>query len=65
MKKNLLLKKKTAAAKADFKIKRDEVVAKWQNKSDDVEMAIPLQTGKRKKSIPKDHRGDPKNKKEN
>ena len=60
------IKKKTAAAKADSKIKRDELVARWQNKSDDVEMAIPLQTGKRKKSIPKvNPTGDPKYKKEN
>ena len=60
------IKKKTAAAKADSKIKRDEVVARWQNKSDDVEMTIPLQTGKRKKSIPKvNPTGDPKYKKEN
>ena len=60
------IKKKTAAAKADSKIKRDELVARWQNKSDDVEMAIPLQTGKRKKSLPKfNPTGDPKYKKEN
>ena len=66
MKKNLPLKKKTAAAKADSKIKREELVAKWQNKSDDVEMAIPLKTGKRKKSIPKlNPTGNPKYKKEN
>ena len=60
------IKKKTAAAKADSKIKRDELVARWQNKSDDVEMAIPLQTGKRKKSLSKfNPTGDPKYKKEN
>ena len=60
------IKKKTAAAKADSKIKQDELVARWQNKSDDVEMAIPLQTGKRKKSLPKfNPTGDPKYKKEN
>ena len=60
------IKKKTTAAKADSKIKRDELVARWQNKSDDVEMAIPLQTGKRKKSLPKfNPTGDPKYKKEN
>ena len=33
------IKKKTAAAKADSRIKHQELVAKWQNKSDDVEMA--------------------------
>ena len=60
------IKKKTAAAKADSKIKREELVAKWQNKSDDVEMAVPLQTGKRKKAIPKfNSTGDAKYKKEN
>ena len=47
------IKKKTAAAKADSRIKHQELVAKWQNKSEDVEMAVPLQTGKRKKAIPK------------
>ena len=57
------IKKKTAAAKADSKTKREEVVARWQNKSEDVEMAVPLQTGKRKKPVPE--LGDPKNKKEN
>ena len=60
------IKKKAAAAKADSKIKREEFVAKWQNKSDDVEMAIPLQTGKRKKEIPKFNlTGEAKFKKEN
>ena len=60
------VKKKAAAAKADSKIKREELVAKWQNKSDDVEMAIPLQTGKRKKEIPKfNPTGEAKFKKEN
>ena len=60
------IKKKTAAAKADSKIKREELVAKWQNKSDDVEMAVPLKTGKRKKAIPKfNSTGDAKYKKEN
>ena len=60
------VKKKAAAAKADSKIKHQEFVAKWQNKSDDVEMAVPLQTGKRKKSIPKfNPTGDPEYKKEN
>ena len=60
------IKKKTAAAKADSKTKREEVVARWQNKSEDVEMAVPLQTGKRKKPIPKfNPTGDPKYKKEN
>ena len=60
------IKKKTAAAKADSKIKHQELVAKWQNKSDDVEMAIPLVTGKRKKAIPKiNPTGEPKYKKEN
>ena len=60
------IKKKTAAAKADSKIKHQELVAKWQNKSDDVEMAIPLQTGKRKKPIPKiNPTGEAKYKKEN
>ena len=60
------IKKKTAAAKADSKIKHQELVAKWQNKSEDVEMAVPLQTGKRKKAIPKfNSTGDAKYKKEN
>ena len=60
------IKKKTAAAKADFKIKHQELVAKWQNKSEDVEMVVPLQTGKRKKAIPKfNSTGEPKYKKEN
>ena len=60
------IKKKAAAAKADSKQKRDELVAKWQNKSDDIEMAIPLQSGKRKKTIPKiNPTGEAKYKKEN
>ena len=60
------IKKKAAAAKVDSKAKREEVVARWQNKSDDVEMAVPLQKGKRKKQIPKfNSTGDPKYKKEN
>ena len=60
------IKKKTAAAKADSKIKHQELVAKWQNKSDDVEMTVPLQTGKRKKTIPKiNPTGEAKYKKEN
>ena len=60
------IKKKTTAAKADSKIKHQELVAKWQNKSEDVEMAVPLQTGKRKKAIPKfNSTGEPKYKKEN
>ena len=60
------IKKKTAAAKADSKIKHQELVAKWQNKSEDVEMAVPLQTGKRKKAIPKfNPTGEVKYKKEN
>ena len=60
------IKKKIAAAKADSKIKHQELVAKWQNKSEDVEMAVPLQTGKRKKAIPKfNSTGEPKYKKEN
>ena len=60
------IKKKTAAAKTDSKIKHQELVAKWQNKSEDVEMAVPLQTGKRKKAIPKfNSTGEPKYKKEN
>ena len=60
------IKKKTAAAKADSKIKHQELVAKWQNKSEDVEMAVPLQTGKRKKAIPKfNSTGEPNYKKEN
>ena len=58
------IKKKTAAAKADSKIKHQEFVAKWQNKSDDVEMAVPLQSGKRKKPI-SNSSGEAKNKKEN
>ena len=64
--KKSILKKKTAAAKADSKIKHQELVAKWQNKSDDVEMAVPLKTGKRKKAIPKvNPTGEAKYKKEN
>ena len=64
--KKSILKKKTAAAKADSRIKHQELVAKWQNKSDDVEMAVPLQTGKRKKAIPKfNPTGEVKYKKEN
>ena len=60
------IKKKTAAAKADSKIRHQELVTKWQNKSEDVEMAVPLQTGKRKKAIPKfNSTGEPKYKKEN
>ena len=60
------LTKKAAAAKADSKIKHQELIAKWQNKSDDVEMAVPLQTGKRKKAIPKiNPTGEAKYKKEN
>ena len=60
------IKKKTAAAKADSKIKHQELVVKWQNKNEDVEMAVPLQTGKRKKAIPKFNlTGEPKYKKEN
>ena len=60
------IKKKTAAAKADSKIKHQELVAKWQNKSEDVEMAVPLETGKRKKAIPEfNSTGEPKYKKEN
>ena len=60
------IKKKTAAAKADSKIKHQELVAKWQNKSEDVEMVVPLQTGKRKKAIPKfNPTGEVKYKKEN
>ena len=60
------IKKKTAAAKADSKIKHQELVAKWQNKSDDVEMAVPLVTGKRKKAIAKiNPTGEAKYKKEN
>ena len=60
------IKKKIDAAKADSKNKREEVVARWQNKTDDVEMAIPLQTGKRKKSITKfKPGGEAKQKKEN
>ena len=60
------VKKKAAAAKADSKIKHQELVAKWQNKSDDVEMAVPLQSGKRKKAISKfNPTGEAKYKKEN
>ena len=43
------IKKKAAAAKADSSKKQQEVIAKWRSKSDDVEMAVPLQSGKRKK----------------
>ena len=60
------LTKKAAAAKADSKIKHQELIAKWQNKSDDVEMAVPLVSGKRKKAIPKfNPTGEAKYKKEN
>ena len=60
------VKKKAAAAKADSKIKHQEFVAKWQNKSGDVEMAVPLQTGKRKKALLKfNPTGEAKYKKEN
>ena len=60
------VKKEAAAAKADSKIKHQELVAKWQNKSEDVEMAVPLQTAKRKKAIPKINPiGEAKYKKEN
>ena len=60
------IKKKAAAAKADSKIKHQELVVKWRNKSDDVEMTVPLQTGKRKKTMTKfNPTGDAKNKKEN
>ena len=60
------IKKKTAAAKADSKIKHQELAAKWQNKSEDVEMVVPLQTGTRKKAISKiNSTGEPKYKKEN
>ena len=43
------VKKKAAAAKADSSKKQQEEIAKWRSKSDDVEMAVPLQSGKRKK----------------
>ena len=60
------IKKKTAAAKADSRIKHQELVAKWQKKSEDVEMAVPLQTGKCKEAIPKfNPTGEVKYKKEN
>ena len=60
------VKKKLAAAKANSKQKQAELIAKWQSKSDDVEMAIPLQSGKRKKTIPKiNPSGEAKSKKEN
>ena len=60
------LTKKAAAAKADSKIKHQELIAKWQNKSDDVEMAVPLVSSKRKKAIPKfNPTGEAKYKKEN
>ena len=60
------VKKKAAAAKADSKIKHQELVAQWQNKSEDVEMAVPLQTGKCKKATPKINPiGEAKYKKEN
>ena len=57
------IKKKTAAAKADSKIKHQEFVAKWQNKKEDVEMAVPLLTGKRKTKNPLT--SEAKSKKEN
>ena len=60
------IKKKTAAAKADSKIKHQELAAKWQNKSEDVEMVVPLVSGKRKKAISKiNPTGEAKYKKEN
>ena len=58
------VKKKAAAAKADSKIKHQELVVKWRNKSDDVEMVVPLLSGKRKKPI-SNSGGEAKNKKEN
>ena len=60
------IKKKTAAAKADSKIKHQELAAKWQNKSEDVEMVVPLVSSKRKKAISKiNPTGEAKYKKEN
>ena len=45
---NSIDKKKVAAAKADSKKKYQEVLVKWQNKSKDIDMAVPLLKGKRK-----------------
>ena len=47
--KKSIVKKKEAAAKVDLKTKQQEEVAKWQNKNVDIEMAVPLTKGKRKK----------------
>ena len=61
--KKSIIKKKTAAAKADLKIKQQEEIAKWQNKSSDIEMAVPIVTGKRKTETTL--RSEAKTKKEN
>ena len=45
------IEKKAAAAKADIKTKQQEQVVKWRNKSEDVEMILPVIIGKRKKDI--------------
>ena len=57
------IKKKEAAAKADSDKKQQEVIAKWRSKSDDVEMAVPLVSGKRKKEYI--FKSEAKTKKEN
>ena len=43
-----MTKKKVAAAKADSKKKYQELLVKSQNKSEDIDMAVPLVKGKRK-----------------
>ena len=57
------IKKKAAAAKADSDKKQQEVIAKWRSKSDDVEMAVPLVSGKHKKEYI--FKSEAKTKKEN
>ena len=54
-------KKKTAAAKADSKTKKQEQLIKWQK---DIEMTVPLVKGKRKTPISDVLKGELKNKKE-
>ena len=54
-------KKKTAAAKADSKIKKQEQLIKWQK---DIEMTVPVVKGKRKTPTSDVLKGELKNKKE-
>ena len=54
-------KKKTAAAKADSKTKKQEQLIKWQK---DIEMTVPLVKGKRKTPTSDVLKGELKNKKE-